>query len=397
MSILQTIIMSRLSIAIIVVMFSAGTALAENEGQDDLDKATELKLTAGTLGDLAEVIRLAESALEKGLDQDNTQFAESLLTATLIQRGMAMSAAIFKSSPPDARWPQFRHVALEDLEKAVKLNPKQPQALLLIARLNMLPEGDAKRAAEAVDKTIELLADDPEQRARALVLRAGIEDDPAKQLADLDLAHQIAPDNTAVMLLRAGIYHELDQPDKAIAELEELRRLKPKNPLVLMQLGMAYSVEKKSQQAIEAYSAMLVEAPDAWPALRGRGDAMLNLGRQVEAVADYEKVLKLRPKDAGTMNNLAWVLATSPDEKLRDGRRAIEMATEACELTEYKQAHILSTLAAAYAETGDFDSAVKWVEKGLEVGSEDESLKEPLEKELEGYRDGKPWRELLAP
>ncbi len=389
--------MSRLSIAIAVVLLAVGSVRAENEGQEDLDKATEVKLTAGTLSDLAEVIRLAESAIEKGLDQDNTQFAESLLTATLVQRGMAMSVAIFKSSPPDARWPQFRHVALEDLEKAVKLNPKQPQTLLLIARLNMLPEGDAKRAAEAVDQTIELLADDPQQRARALVLRAGIEDDPEKQLADLDLAHEIAPDNTAVMLLRAGIYHELDQPDKAIAELEELRKRKPKNPLVLMQLGMAYTIEKKCEKAIEAYSAMLAEAPDAWPALRGRGDALLNLGKQAEAVADYEKVLKLRPKDAGTMNNLAWVLATSPDEKLRNGRRAIEMATKACELTEYKQAHILSTLAAAYAETGDFDSAVKWVEKGLEAVGEDKSLKEPLKKELKSYRAGKPWRESLAP
>ena len=48
------------------------------------------------------------------------------------------------------------------------------------------------------------------------------------------------------------------------------------------------------------------------------------------------------------------MLATSPDAKLRNGRRAIELATRACELTKYKAAYILSTLAAAYAETGDF-------------------------------------------
>ncbi len=67
---------------------------------------------------------------------------------------------------------------------------------------------------------------------------------------------------------------------------------------------------------------------------------------------------------------------------------------KACELTEYKQAHILSTLAAGYAETGDFASAVKWIEKGLEIA--DEKMKEPLEKERESYRAEKPWRELLS-
>ena len=61
-------------------------------------------------------------------------------------------------------------------------------------------------------------------------------------------------------------------------------------------------------------------------------------------------------------------------------------------MTEYKQAHILSTLAAGYAETGDFDNAVKWSKRAIEVG--DVSLKEPLRKELASYFDKKPWREL---
>ena len=92
------------------------------------------------------------------------------------------------------------------------------------------------------------------------------------------------------------------------------------------------------------------------------------------------------------MNNLAWVLATSPDESLRNGRRAIELATKACEVTDYKQPHILSTLAAGYAETGDFATAVEWSKKALELG--EESQKEELAKELESYQSSKPWREL---
>ena len=67
------------------------------------------------------------------------------------------------------------------------------------------------------------------------------------------------------------------------------------------------------------------------------------------------------------LNNFAWVLATSPDDDVRDGKRAVELATKAGELTERERAHILSTLAAAYAETGDFDAARKWSQKSVDM------------------------------
>ena len=79
-------------------------------------------------------------------------------------------------------------------------------------------------------------------------------------------------------------------------------------------------------------------------------------------------------------------------DKLRDGKRAVEMATEACKLTDYKAAHILSTLGAAYAEIGDFKTAMKWSEQAVESGSPDQ--KADLQKEFDSYKAGKPVREL---
>ena len=84
-------------------------------------------------------------------------------------------------------------------------------------------------------------------------------------------------------------------------------------------------------------------------------------------MADYERALKLQPHDVGILNNFAWLLATAPEDNLRDGHRAVALATDACRQTEYKQDYILSTLAAAYAETGDFDSARKWAAQAVEV------------------------------
>ena len=91
------------------------------------------------------------------------------------------------------------------------------------------------------------------------------------------------------------------------------------------------------------------------------------------------------------LNNLAWVLATSPDAKLRDGKRSLKLAKRACEVTEYKEAHILSTLAAACAENGDFPEAIRWSTEAVALGNRD--VDEQLAKELKSYEAGKPWRE----
>jgi len=91
-------------------------------------------------------------------------------------------------------------------------------------------------------------------------------------------------------------------------------------------------------------------------------------------------------------NDLAWLLATCPEESLRDGRRAVELATRSCELTEWKGAGTLGTLAAAYAETGDFDKAVEWQEKAIKLYTSEGDKKEWSER-LNLYKNRKPLRE----
>ncbi len=137
--------------------------------------------------------------------------------------------------------------------------------------------------------------------------------------------------------------------------------------------------------------------PANWRALRLRGDAYLSLGNQAAAIKDYDAALKIEPKEPGLLNNLAWVLATSPDDKLRDAKRARELAELACEATQYKLPHILSTLGAAYAEAGDFDGAKKWLLKALDLAADDDAQKDHLRKELASYEKREPWRELQTP
>src|SRR4051812_40926736 len=95
-------IASQISLAICLLLaVMASRGVAENEGQEDLDKATQLKVTAETLDDLNEVVDHADSALEKGLGADNKKFAEQLLISSLLQRGQLFAGAVFNVPAKD--------------------------------------------------------------------------------------------------------------------------------------------------------------------------------------------------------------------------------------------------------------------------------------------------------
>jgi WD40 repeat protein/serine/threonine protein kinase/tetratricopeptide (TPR) repeat protein len=115
----------------------------------------------------------------------------------------------------------------------------------------------------------------------------------------------------------------------------------------------------------------------------------------VTNAANPKPIIELEPEHAATLNYLAWILATSTVNEARDGQSALQLATRACELTNYKSSNYVDTLAAAYAETGDFDSAVKWSTKALEIIGEsgNASRRRMFTRALENYKAKKPTRE----
>jgi len=481
------------------------------------------------MDDFGRVLDLCRRALEKGLDDDSRRFAEDLYTGTLVDRAAMLADAVLDARQVDQRWEQIRALSLRDLEEALGRDPRLGGAQLLVARLEALPGGTRAKAVAAARRALDLLGDEPLQRALAtLVLAETAEDDDARSahydaavelaprdprvrrargefhfdqkrygparedlevavaeqpddavlqqqfglacllsdhpdearracdravelepddagpllfrarvaaatddaataLADVERVLEMAPGNATALVLRAQVRQVQGEEDLALEDLDrvlesapdaagalelhglllaqredyagairDFRRLvarDPDNATLISQLGLFYLAASQPREALRRFSRALEIEADHVPSLRGRGDAALTIGDHTAALADLERALELAPDESGVLNNLAWLLATSPDDDLRDGARAVELAQRACERTEWKQSHIISTLAAGYAEQGDFETAMKYSRQAVETAKADSEERAQLEAELASYEARKPWRE----
>jgi len=174
-----------------------------------------------------------------------------------------------------------------------------------------------------------------------------------------------------VFVNRANAWLKKGELDRAIADYDDAIRLEPKNAEDYRFRGIAWAKMDNQDKAIVDLDEAIRLDPRDSSAYRWRGRAYVYKGDNERALADYNEAARLIPNDAWTQDARAWLLATIPDEKLRDGKKAVEAARKACELSEEKVASYLDTLAAAYAETGDFDQAVEWERKAMDLTEPD--------------------------
>jgi tetratricopeptide (TPR) repeat protein len=110
-------------------------------------------------------------------------------------------------------------------------------------------------------------------------------------------------------------------------------------------------------------------------------------------VAEYRLLLAAKPDEPEALNNLAWLLAASPDSTVRNGADAVRFAERGCRLTGYERAPMLATLAAAYAEAGQFTQAVTTAQRAIALARAggDARLATMFEQLLRLYQAGKPY------
>jgi tetratricopeptide (TPR) repeat protein len=222
-----------------------------------------------------------------------------------------------------------------------------------------------------------------------------------------------------------GIAHlENEQWDEAIEEFTEVVRLEPKNAEAYYNRGLAWEGKKEWHKAVSDFNAFLRLEPNDPDGYMSRSEALVNLGQSAAAIADLDSVLRLtpddvevycirgklredageyrlalfdynlaaqrQPDDATVLNYLAWLLATAPDAQLRDGHRALTAALRAVEIENAKEWDTIDTLAAAFAETGNFSQAIRSETEALRRAPPEEHG--DLQARLELYQARKPYR-----
>lgn len=532
MKLKQFLVCAWLTVLVPGALLADEPRLANEPGLADLDEAMCEKVTAQGLRDMNQVIELTQSAIEQGLSAEDEDFAKHLLSDALMRRATALVRVNNVRSIGKQQIQQIRQQVVSDLRRVLAIDSPPPQAAYLLGKLMALPGGDPHESRRLLTQFLESEEISDPQRAEALIVRARVQNNEEKSLADFNEAIRLMPENANYLLVRA-LFHrsrkrleqaladvasvlerapketnalilqgdilraqgKLDEaivsynqasaiapqapvpyqsrgeiyrnqgkfdqaveefskvlemqpgvtialihraeallysgkPEKALADVElalerepglvtsrriaahriraqvfanlgrlqdaidemsQLAEALPRQTNLRMQLALYYLVNQQPQKAIEAYTRVLQLDDGNFLALRSRGDTYLNLGKHAEAAADFRRALALNAQDVPLLNNYAWLLATSPHAEVRDGKRSLELAIKACELTEYQKSHILSTLAAAHAENGDFESAIKRSKQAVSIG--DPEIREDLMKELVSYQSGKPWRE----
>jgi tetratricopeptide (TPR) repeat protein len=182
--------------------------------------------------------------------------------------------------------------------------------------------------------------------------------------------------------------------DDAIVQYQETLEIRPGLSPAHYNLGNAFLKHGQLDEAIVCYRQTLKINPRSDDACANLGLAFLRKGETKEAIDCWGQALAINPGQITVQNNLAWLLATTSDTALRNGTRAIALATQANQLSEGGNPVILHTLAAAYAEEGGYGLAMSTARRALELAlaQKQDALAATLRKEIKLYESNTPLR-----
>ena len=145
---------------------------------------------------------------------------------------------------------------------------------------------------------------------------------------------------------------------------------------------------------VEQHKRWLSGEPEFVRLLTKRGTELMKRGADRLAVAQFQEVLRIDPNQPSALNNLAWLLATSPDKEVRQGQQAVRLAARAASITNRRQPTVLATLAAAHAEAGNFPQAIATANEALALArtAGNKSLEQSLLQQLQSYAARRPFR-----
>src|SRR5438067_3956777 len=201
--------------------------------------------------------------------------------------------------------------------------------------------------------------------------------------------NDVAENNLGIVFLQKG------NLDEAISLLQSAVDLRPDNSPAHENLAKALLQKGQVTDALIHYRKLLEQEPNNIKVHNIVGTVLIEQRQVKEGVEEWQKVLAIQPDNGNAMSNLAWIFATSPDQSLRDGPKAVELAEQALRFSAGRIPILFRTLAAAYAESGRFAEAIQTAQRGIELANSQGNL--GLATELQGnialYQERQPLRD----
>jgi len=255
--------------------------------------------------------------------------------------------------------------ALSDLDTAIRLAPADSRN----HHLRGVVLARKKEFIKAITAFSEAIRLDP---AFALAFRdRGLAWDARRffdqAIADLNEAVRLDPGNVALVLTRGKVCSTRGRHNQAMSDFAWVIRTQPGDPKGYMARGEELMEDLQSEAAIADFTKALELDPTLVLALLLRAKTWRRRFDYPQAISDLTDATHRAPTDPEPHRALAWLLATCPLRESRDGPRAVQEGTAACELTHWKNSECLDALSAACAESGDFTSAVKWQTRAVDL------------------------------
>lgn len=222
--------------------------------------------------------------------------------------------------------------------------------------------------------------------------------DRAGAFEEFNKAVRLDPKSFETYSNRGAAYHELGKFGEALADYGRAIRLAPQTPEaadVYFNRALVYDHQKDFAKAIADLNEAVRLNPRAAAAYITRSEASLALHDYERAGVDLRKGSQLAQRNPRALSGLAWVKATCPEASFRDGQNAVRLARLACEVTKWQESYCIDTLAAAYAEVGEFDQAISYEKRAL--GGLLSWARPKAEERLALYREHKPYRDVVRP
>lgn len=275
--------------------------------------------------------------------------------------------------------------ALEDFTKAIQLKPNSPK-LYSYRAWAYASNKSFPLAIVDYTKVLELSPDNLD----ALINRGFayyVMEKHKEAIQDFSQAIKLSPDQPRLYVLRGSARNGLKAYQEAIADFTHAIQLESMNPEPYTYRGVAWMQLKNREKAIEDFNKALEIDPLRLESLVNRGSYWFTVKDFRRAVMDWEKAWSLNPTNPALANQLASFFIDCEDASFRDSSKALTFALSACEMTQWNNFDYLKTLAKVYANTDDFESAFKWMQRATKLAPPDEIPN--CQELLERYKNNK--------